>query len=944
MAQEQQPQGAYEPQPMPGEHSENTVRSQPIKTGPSIGLLIGLGAAALLVLAAIVVGIVVLLPKLGGGVSASSVEGPMATLDASNPTLTHPDGISITVLPGQTLTVRLGSVPRQVFLEGTDHNTDLEGALTALPSALDMKSPIYLIDTEDRSGANVEIVIPNESEPFHTLDLYTWNNADERWEFVPGRVEMGSGVIRTTELPANIAVFQTRPVSPLVGTIIEEGMTLDTQLAGTMNLVMPTGLTLQSGETTIGGAPVSGWMPGQGYAVVPVIRSADDNALNAMLNDPALRTRHIEDLRSLVANSGYNGIAIDYREISGNNSAGFTQFLQGLGASFREIDRVVVVVLPTPAFSSGYEEGPYDWVSIGQAADVVVLEGVTNPKDYTTSGLMSQLMQFATERVSRRKLYFATSTYSYDAGAGELIPYDDAITSLGSLRVQTELPEGEESFAPGTTISVGLDDDLNDIRTDEKTGIQVYNVDGRDVWLVTASALRQRLDLFVNYNLGGAVLLDAPSEKNDGALAQTVTEFKVRTTPAALADLTIGWTITDPDGMQNTQQNGLASPFTWLLEKAGDYRVVASMLGARDVEIGSADIKVGDSGAPAPTPTRAPAQQTQAPATQPTTQAAATTPPPAPSGSAGSDGGAFQLGGQVPGFISNGAAMNSAGMTWVKYQIKWSPGMNPSSPAAGYIGEAHGAGKKVLLSITGQLYPSSIDYSAYVEYLRGVAALGPDAIEVWNEMNLDREWPAGQISPTSYVNSMLAPAFNAIKGANPGTMVIIGALAPTGFDNGTNAWSDQRYVQGLASAGAANYANCIGVHHNSGTTGPSVRSGRPEGDHYSWYFLPTMEVYYYGMGGALPVCLTELGYLTPEGFGTPLPSNFSWASGNTLAEHAQWLGEAASLSRQVGYVRLMIVFNVGFTTWTSDDPQAGYSIVRPDGTCPACSTLSAAMQ
>lgn len=936
MVQQEGPLSGPEP---PRLQHDQTVKSQPVRKSPSLGLLLGLGAGALILIAGVVVGIVLLLPRLGGGVSASSFEGPLTILDASNPTLTHPDGISVTVLSGQTLQLRLSSVSRQVFLEGTARNAELEGAFEALPPSLELKSPIYLIDTEDRSGANVKIDIPNDSEPFHTLDLYTWNSERGRWEFVPGEINMSDGVIHTTELPATLAIFQSQPVSPLVGTILEEGMMLNPQLEGVLNLVMPTGLVLQA-DGTIGGAPISGWTPGQGYAVIPVI-SADDDALDALLSSEAARAVHVEDLKNLVASSGYNGIALDYTGITNSNTAQFTQLVEALGTAFDEINRAVAVIMPTPNFENGYEEGPYDWVSLGRAADVVVIEGAPNPKDYTTSGLMSQLMGFTTERISRRKLYFATSTYSYDANSGDLIGYDDAILPLGSLRLTTDLPDDTESYDPGTEIGVSLDDDLTDIHIDEKTGVPVYNVDGREIWLVTANSLRQRLDLFANYNLGGVVLSDLGAEQTDAALPQVITQFKVRTAAAAVANPAINWMVTNPDGSAGpSETTGLGTPFAFSPGEEGTYKVVASMLGMRPVEIGQVEVAVG---APGPTPTQAPVQQTQAPATQATTQATATTPPPAPAGGAGGDGGAFALGGQVPGSITNLAAMNSAGMTWVKYQIKWSPGMGTGAAAA-YISEGHGAGKKVLLSITGQLYPSSIDFNSYVQFLGGVAALGPDAIEVWNEMNLDREWPSGQISPTTYVNSMLAPAYNAIKGASPGTMVIIGALAPTGFDNGTNAWSDQRYVQGLASAGAANYANCIGVHHNSGTTSPSVRSGRSEGDHYSWYFLPTMEVYYYGMGGVLPVCLTELGYLTAEGFSTPLPSNFSWAADNTLAEHTQWLGEAASLSRQVGYVRLMIVFNVGFTTWTSDDPQAGYSIVRPGGSCPACATLAAALQ
>src|SRR5690606_16564838 len=106
--------------------------------------------------------------------------------------------------------------------------------------------------------------------------------------------------------------------------------------------------------------------------------------------------------------------------------------------------------------------------------------------------------------------------------------------------------------------------------------------------------------------------------------------------------------------------------------------------------------------------------------------------------------------------------MRSAGMTWAKYQHKWTPGQDPSV-VAGMINEAHAHGFRVLISVTGPLYPSSIDFNSYTEFLRGVALLGADAIEVWNEMNLNREWPSGQVNPASYVNNMLAPAYAKIK-------------------------------------------------------------------------------------------------------------------------------------------------------------------------------------
>lgn len=300
----------------------------------------------------------------------------------------------------------------------------------------------------------------------------------------------------------------------------------------------------------------------------------------------------------------------------------------------------------------------------------------------------------------------------------------------------------------------------------------------------------------------------------------------------------------------------------------------------------------------------------------------------------------FGFGGQTQTF-ANAATMRDTGMSWVKLQVKWTPGDDPAA-VQGMIQDAKANGFNVLLSITGaETYPpaNGIDFNGFVQYLGGVAALGPDAIEVWNEQNIDFEWPAGQIDPASYVNNMLAPAYRAIKAANSNVLVVSGAPAPTGFDNGTNAWADNRYIAGMRAAGAANFADCIGIHYNAGATSPTVSTGHPAGTHYSWYYQPMVDLYYNTFGGTRPLCFTELGYLSGDGF-SALPPNFSWASGTSVAEQAQWLREARDLSTTQGKVRMMIVYNVDFTQFDpAGDPQAGYAMIRPDGSCPACEAL-----
>ena len=307
----------------------------------------------------------------------------------------------------------------------------------------------------------------------------------------------------------------------------------------------------------------------------------------------------------------------------------------------------------------------------------------------------------------------------------------------------------------------------------------------------------------------------------------------------------------------------------------------------------------------------------------------------------------FMYGGQTHSFANPGL-MADAGMQWVKFQHKWRSSDTPNAVAA-RISNAHASGFKVLLSIPGASH-SSIDYGRYVEFLRGIAALPdpPDAIEVWNEQNIDREWPAGQISATTYVNQMLRPAYQAIKAANSKVIVISGAPAPTGFFGGCSpvGCDDEPYIRAMFTAGAAAYTDCIGIHYNEGILPPSQRSGDPRGNggHYTRYFWGMVDAYWNAAGGKRPLCFTELGYLSGKDFGG-LPGGFAWANNTTVQQHAQWIADAVRLSRDSNRISMAIVFNVDLTHFDMNgDPQAGYAMLRPNGGCPACETLRAAMK
>jgi LysM repeat protein len=323
------------------------------------------------------------------------------------------------------------------------------------------------------------------------------------------------------------------------------------------------------------------------------------------------------------------------------------------------------------------------------------------------------------------------------------------------------------------------------------------------------------------------------------------------------------------------------------------------------------------------------------------------TPVPVTPGAPPPNAAGFELGGHVFGF-SFPDSMRGARMTWAKQQIVWNQG-DPASIAQGAIDAARSRGFKILLGVVGnpaQLAANPTQYyQNFATFLADVARLNPDGIEVWNEPNIDRQWPAGQISGQNYTQ-MLSAAFQAIKRANPNVLVISGAPAPTGFFGNrctAQGCDDNVFIQQMAAAGAANFMDCVGVHYNEGILPPSATSGDPRGSssHYSRYYTSMVNLYA-SVFPSKSLCFTELGYVTPEGYpGGSLPSGFDWGNGNTLQEQAEWLAQAATLARSSRRVRLMIIWNVD-STLTGADPQAAYAIVR-NNQCLACITLGAAM-
>ncbi len=379
-----------------------------------------------------------------------------------------------------------------------------------------------------------------------------------------------------------------------------------------------------------------------------------------------------------------------------------------------------------------------------------------------------------------------------------------------------------------------------------------------------------------------------------------------------------------------------------------------------------------------PTPTLAAAEGEAAPEAAPEE-------PPAVEGAFPAD--QFGYGIQIHGNATVGnpaetlqAVHDQLGMNWVKAQIQWWL-VEPDADEAteqwffydAVIDEAHNKGVRLMLSVVGapawtraaggENGPPD-DYNEYARFLAELIDRHPgkiDAIEVWNEQNLDREWTsANGISPEDYVR-FLQVAYETIKARDPNIIVISGALSPTGTGDWVRWADDFEYLDRALAAGMLNYADCVGAHHNGYNIAPDVAfdvaSAEPESatalfrgpfanPHHSWSFFTTINTYADKVQAVNPnmkLCVTEFGWASTEGY-SEYPEGFEFAQDNTLQEQADYIVQAFNQMYDSGDVWLAFLFNFDFGNKGSgptDDP-VPYSIVDTQGIPrPAFGALSA---
>jgi hypothetical protein len=845
---------------------------------------------------------------------------------------------------------------------------------TDLPPRHALASRVYSLQQSGTPPARLTLTI-TPLDPAGPLALYTWNATSGVWEFLPA--QPGETVVaETTFLPRCVAVFRAPESARAVGVSLRVDETLTPDLAAVNARVYPAGLRPVASGALQGVLP-----PGvegvQGYAVLPLLQNFDDPAVidaatvRQILENPTVRMDHARQIAAfaLREDSGYAGVVIDYRDVPPDLRDPFSDLIRDVADLLHTSDLTLAVVLPAPAHDDAWDTGGYDWPALGRLADEITITLPLDPGAYAPGGLVEDLIAWASTQVSPDKLVTSLSALSVEEQESVMVPatLDTALGYLGVVTVSAEtVAPGETVSAerldlPGITEEIGYDEASHTayIRYLDEAGEPV-----RTMWITDPGALRFRLDLAAQHRLQGVMVRDLFAPGTVSGLANAVLGFRLgQDTPAEPYDLALEWIIS-ADGTVIEQMPGtLDEPLTVQAQEGQTELTVEAQVNG--VSLGSQAVAV----AAAPVVEEAPAEETP-PEGEPSAEVEAPAdggeessggdgavasaaipdfqlpPPVVPAGASGS----FEGGGSLRAMAGPPVlAAGRSGLKWLRFEIEYTLGASPEAYES-RIGEVQANGLKILLSVNGSADElATTDRAEYInqyaDFVGGLAALGADGIEIWRNMNHSRSWPTTDVNPAEYVQ-LLALSYNAIKGANPNTLVITGGITPTDVagEAGRTAsdWNDDVYWAGLAEAGAAQYADCIGIIYLRGAVAPDATTGDPRGDSPTLYLPTVIERARTAFNKTLPVCFTRFGYLSAEGYG-PLPDNYSWAQGITTAQQAEWLAAAITSARGGDAVRLLVIWSLDTPVEDTTNPGAGYGILRPDGSCPACEAIQAVL-
>jgi len=205
--------------------------------------------------------------------------------------------------------------------------------------------------------------------------------------------------------------------------------------------------------------------------------------------------------------------------------------------------------------------------------------------------------------------------------------------------------------------------------------------------------------------------------------------------------------------------------------------------------------------------------------------------------------------------------------------------------------------------------PADLDtLSAFLSAVAERYAGQVDAYQIWQYPNRVQNWqvPGKVPDPKSYIR-LLAEAYRAIKTKDPQARVVSAGLYPAGEAQSMMVVDDLAYLAAMYQEGAARCLDVLGVHLH----GANFFSRE-----YVEAILEIQSQY-----TEKPIWLTQVGWACAADGGVAQPCE---------AQQASYLIDAFTMAQEVPAIEALMVDNLNLSTVTPADPEAEFSLMRPD--------------
>ncbi|MHB8685381.1 MAG: glycoside hydrolase family 18 protein [Dehalococcoidia bacterium] len=419
----------------------------------------------------------------------------------------------------------------------------LPAGLVAASALFDLAAP-----SNKRGASRLTVPLKDKQTDQNNLALYTYTAG--RWQRLsPASLLAGGSAARgdVNALPGNVAVLRRTKSSLQVAGVIPAGTTVDKAAAPTLTTLHP--LTfIPTADGALAGQPPA--VPPASYTVVPGVVAPDTAVVDAIMRTAALRQKHATAIADAVKQGNYAGIEVDYRNVSPQLRAEFTDFVSQLATDLHADRRTLTLTLPMPSNKSGsIDPGAYDWAKLGQLADTIEIAGELDQELYFQD--TEAALTYITGKVDKTKLLLTISSLSVERGTDGLraVSLADALTIASQVATDATGDVAPGAHVKLTAQNLAQSAGASGMHWDDAARAVTFSYPGRGgkrtVWIANQFSAAFRLELAQRFGLGGVVISDASVQGGGGdvwpAVAQLADSGSLTLTRPNGALLTPAW-------------------------------------------------------------------------------------------------------------------------------------------------------------------------------------------------------------------------------------------------------------------------------------------------------------------------------------------------------------------------------------------------------------------